>query len=331
MSDNQLPFFDESEFTAEQPVIPPQDNLEEPEWILALLGLKGIGNKKALGLIQKFKSIQNLRNASSLEIQKVVGKVFVNFEKLERLDASQPDGVKLLTYFDSLYPSGIRDLEDPPPLLWYRGIVPTSKSVAIVGTRNADQWGQNTTRLIARKCGEKGLSVVSGLALGIDTEAHKGCLETSSPTVAILACDVRFPTPNSNSKLAELIIERGGCLIAEVPPGIETKPHGLVARNRLQAAWGRSLIVTQCGIPSGTLHTVRNAIELGRQVVTIKPPEGCIGNQYDGNRRLSDIEDFDLSFLGGSKKFQELFKNRKHGADLVLNSVSEIEMYLENV
>lgn len=331
MSDYQLPFFAESEMTSKVSVIAPQDNLEEPEWILTLLGLKGIGNKKALQLISNFKSIQNLRSASSLEIQKVIGKTIVSFERLERSDASQPGDVKLLTYFDSLYPPGIRDLEDSPLLLWYRGTVPANKSVALVGTRNADQWGRNITRLIARKCGEKGLSVVSGLALGIDTEAHKGCLETSTPTIAILACDVRFPTPKSNTKLAEEIIQRGGCLIAEVPPGSETEPYALVARNRLQAAWGQRLIVTQCGIPSGTLHTIRNAIELGRQVVTEKPPEGSDGSQYEGNWHLLEKENFDATFLGGAKKFQELFRTRKHGADLVLNSVSEIEKYFENV
>jgi len=330
MIDNQLPFFGEPDLGSEQSVIAPQDNLERPEWILALLALSGIGNKKALQLIKNFKSIENLRNAPSLEIQKVIGKTTINFEKLESLDASQPGDVKILTYFDPLYPSGIRDLEDPPPLLWYRGSIPEIKSVAIVGTRNADQWGRNTTRLIARKSSENGYAVVSGLALGIDTEAHKGCLEAASPTIAILACDVRFPTPKSNNQLGEEIIERGGCLIAEVPPGSETESYALVARNRIQAAWAQSLIVTQCGIPSGTLHTVRNAIELGRQVVTVKPPEGAGGNQYEGNRHLIEESNFDVSILGGSKKFQESFKSRKHGADLVLNSVSEIEYYFEH-
>lgn len=330
MSDNQLPFFGEPDLGSEQSVIAPQDNLERPEWILALLALSGIGNKKALQLIKNFKSIENLRNAPSLEIQKVIGKTSINLEKLERVDASQPDDVKILTYFDPLYPSGIRDLEDPPPLLWYRGSVPEIKSVSIVGTRNPDEWGRKTTRLIARKSSEKGFAVVSGLALGIDTEAHKGCLEAEAPTIAILACDVRFPTPKSNRQLSEEIIERGGCLIAEVPLGSETESFALVARNRLQAAWGQSLIVTQCGIPSGTLHTVRNAIELGRQVVTVKPPEGAEGNQYEGNRHLIEESNFDVTFLGGSKKFRESLRNRTHGADLVLNSVSEIENYFEN-
>ena len=210
-------------------------------------------------------------------------------------------------------------------------MIPTNKSLSIVGTRNADDWGRSTTRLLAKMCGEHGYTVVSGLALGIDTEAHLGCLESNSPTVAILACDVRFPTPKSNSTLAEDILEKGGCLIAEVPPGSETESFALVARNRLQAAWSQGLIVTQCGIPSGTLHTVRFALELGRKLIVLSPPIDAEGSQYAGNWNLVDEFKFDSRILGGTKKFQETVQVRKRGADISIGSISEFEKYLENV
>jgi predicted Rossmann fold nucleotide-binding protein DprA/Smf involved in DNA uptake len=131
--------------------------------------------------------------------------------------------------------------------------------------------------------------------------------------------------------LAEEILEKGGCLIAEVPPGSETESFALVARNRLQAAWSQGLIVTQCGIPSGTLHTVRFALELGRKLIVLTPPPGMDSSQYEGNRNLVDEFKFDSRILGGTKKFQEAIRARKRGADLSIGSISEFEEYLKNV
>lgn len=331
MSEDQLPFFTTdipSEVDLETSL---EDSLQNPEWILGLVGLEGIGSTKALRIIQHFKTIQRLLNASSDEIQNVLGKTNFDLKKLVRKDASQPDDVKLLTYFDPKYPNGLRDLSDPPLLLWYRGVIPDNKSLAIVGTRNADEWGKKTTRVLAKICGENGFAVVSGLALGVDTEAHLGCLETSLPTIAILACDVRNPTPKSNLNLAEQIIEQGGCLVAEVPPGSETESFALVARNRLQAAWSQGLLVTQCGIPSGTLHTVRFAMEIGRPVVVLRPPTESKGEQYAGNWNLTEEGRFDSKILGGTRKFQDRIHKRKFGADVVINSKSEFEVFLKNV
>jgi DNA processing protein len=331
MSEEQLPFFATHIPSEVDLETSPEDSLQTPEWILGLVGLEGIGSTKALRIIQHFKTIQRLLNASSDEIQNVLGKTNFDLKKLVRKDASQPDDVKLLTYFDPKYPNGLRDLSDPPLLLWYRGVIPDNKSLAIVGTRNADEWGKKTTRVLAKICGENGFAVVSGLALGVDTEAHLGCLETSLPTIAILACDVRNPTPKSNLNLAEKIIEQGGCLVAEVPPGSETESFALVARNRLQAAWSQGLLVTQCGIPSGTLHTVRFAMEIGRPVVVLRPPTESKGEQYAGNWNLTDEGRFDSKILGGTKKFQDRIHERKFGADVVINSKSEFEVFLKNV
>jgi DNA processing protein len=330
MSDDQLPFVGNSEVEETHSLLNGQDSLQSAEWLLALLNLKGIGNKKALKLVQHFGTFQNLSTAPESELVKIVGLKSSQLENLARVDSEQPDDVKIVTYFDSAYPSGLRSLQDPPLVLWYRGEIPEQKSLAIVGTRNADDWGRSTTRLLAKMCGERDIVVVSGLALGIDTEAHKGCLETSTPTVAILACDVRYPSPKSNSKLSDEILEKGGCLIAEVSPGTDTESFALVARNRLQAAWSQGLIVTQCGIPSGTLHTARFALELGRDLIVLEPPQQANGSQYEGNWNLVQDYKFDSRILGGSKKFQEKAQLRARGADIVIRSLSEFEEFLNN-
>jgi DNA processing protein len=289
-----------------------------------------VGNKKALKIAQHFKTFQNLSTAPDSELGKIAGLKTIQLENLTRVDTEQPDDVKIVTYFDHSYPSGLRNLQDPPLILWYRGEIPRQNSLAIVGTRNADDWGRNTTRQLAKMCGERDIVVVSGLALGIDAEAHKGCLETSTPTVAILACDVRHPSPKTNSTLADEILEKGGCLIAEVPPGTQTESFALVARNRLQAAWSQGLIVTQCGIPSGTLHTARFALELGRKLIVLEPPLQANGSQYEGNWNLVQDYKFDSRILGGTKKFQDSVQGRMRGADIVLKSLSEFEEFLKN-
>jgi DNA processing protein len=330
MSDAQLPLtLGEGNFTGSE-TSTSANSLQNPGWLLGLLKLQGIGSKKALKLVKHFVTYERLSTASDADIRQVIGKNAVDFGKLSMLDVDQPDDVKILTYFDSGYPAGLRDLSDAPLMLWYRGVIPANKSLAIVGTRNADDWGKSTTRLLAKMCGDFDFAVISGLALGVDTEAHLGCLESNAPTVGILACDVRFPTPKSNRKLASDILEKGGCLIAEVPPGTETESFALVARNRLQAAWSQGLIMTQCGIPSGTLHTVRFAMELGRELIVLEPPINSKGSQYEGNINLSQEFKFDPRILGGSKKFQESVKVRTRAADVVINSVPKFEEFLKN-
>ncbi len=327
MTEGQLPFFE----TSESAPINRADDLRDVSWLFALTRLEGIGNRRALQIVQHFKSAEVLRAASESEIASVVGKVKASFRNLEACNPLLDGDVSITTYFDAEYPPGLRDLSDPPLILWHRGSIPKQKSISIVGTRNIDDWGRSTTRKLAHMAGEAGFAVVSGLALGVDTEAHIGCLETTSPTVGILACDVRFPTPKSNAQLANQILEAGGCLIAEVPLGATTEAHSLIARNRLQAAWSQSLLVTQCGIPSGTLHTVRFALELERTLVVLKPPHEAKGEQYEGIRNLTDDYKFDSRILGGSKKFQESNQGKTRGADVMIGSISEFEKYLSNV
>jgi DNA processing protein len=307
-----------------------QDELTNVEWLNGLLALEGIGNTKAILLAKSFRTHSQIMSASEMEIQSVIGKNRIDLNQLKTIPLEVAENVQIVGYFDEDYPRGLRDLSDSPPFLWVRGKIPKNKALSIVGTRNADNWGLDITERFAKLAGDNGFSIVSGLALGIDTAAHKGCLDSKSPTVAILACDVRFPTPKSNMGLAEEIVDSGGCLISEVPFGTQTESHNLVARNRLQAAWSLGLIVTQCGIPSGTLHTVRFAMELNRKVVVLKPPVNAQGEQYEGIRNLTDEFKFDSRILGGSKKFQNSINSRTRGADVAIGSISEFEEYLRN-
>lgn len=325
-SDLVLPFYESEKIE----LIDSSKSLKSMDWLLGLTDLDGIGNRRALLLAEHFREIDSLLSADKTEIASVIGSVNVDFGAAKPRKPHLEDDVHTVSYFDPDYPRGLKDLRDAPLVLWYRGSIPSGKSIAIVGTREADEWGKATTRKLAAMASERGVSVISGLALGVDTEAHRGCLEGGAPTVAILACDVRFPTPKSNQDLSEEIIKSGGCLIAEVPLGTETEGRNLVARNRLQAAWAQSLLVTQSGIPSGTLHTVRFAFELERKVLVLKAPVGAEGPQYSGNNALTVENAFDPEILKGTKKFNEIMKSRRMGADLSIGSLSEFESFLSD-
>ena len=330
---NELPFFDEkSELNANASLINSEEqNLRSPGNIAALLATAKINNNKARLLIEYFETIESLKNASPLELEQVASCGKVDFKHLESFPVQESNGVKVVTYFDDDYPTGFKDLRDAPLLLWVRGEIPKSKSVSIVGTRNADNWGKQRTFEIARMAAENGNVVVSGLALGIDTQAHLGCLEGKGKTVAILACDVRFPTPKSNFELAERILEDSGCVIAEVAPGTETEAGNLIARNRLQAAWSDTLIVTQSGVPSGTLHTVRFALDLGRKLLVLEPHQGADRESYAGNFQLIGESVFDSKILGGSKEFQNRISNRNIIADITLKKPEDFLKYLSQI
>ena len=329
---NELPFFEgKSELSPNFSSIDSKEqDLHSPGNIAALLATAKINNRKAKLLIEYFKTIESLKNASPLELEQVAKCGKVDFSNLKYSSIQENSGVKVVTYFDDEYPIGFKDLSDAPLLLWVRGEIPKSKSVSIVGTRDADDWGKQRTFEISRIAAENGNVVVSGLALGIDTQAHLGCLESKGKTVAILACDVRFPTPKSNIALADRILENNGCVIAEVPPGTETEAGNLIARNRLQAAWSSTLIVTQSGVPSGTLHTVRFALELGRKLLVLEPQKGADRESYAGNYQLIGESVFDSKILGGSKEFQNLINKKKLCADLIIKSTKDFSNYIKS-
>ena len=328
---NELPFFEgKSELSPNFSSIDGKEqDLHSPGNIAALLATAKINNRKAKLLIEYFKTIESLKNASPLELEQVAKCGKVDFSNLKYSSIQENSGVKVVTYFDDEYPIGFKDLSDAPLLLWVRGEIPKSKSVSIVGTRDADDWGKQRTFEISRIAAENGNVVVSGLALGIDTQAHLGCLESKGKTVAILACDVRFPTPKSNIALADRILENNGCVIAEVPPGTETEAGNLIARNRLQAAWSSTLIVTQSGVPSGTLHTVRFALELGRKLLVLEPQKGADRESYAGNYQLIGESVFDSKILGGSKELQNRIRNKKPCADFVLKNTDDFLNYVK--
>ena len=185
-------------------------------------------------------------------------------EKLRRL------GVKLLTLEDPDYPPPLRNIADPPPVLYLRGeLLPGDElAVAVVGTRMPTVYGRQAAELFARGLAENGVTVVSGLAKGIDTHAHRAALEAGGRTIAILGSGLDIIYPSENRKLAAEIVERGA-LVSEFPLGTQPDGVNFPRRNRIISGLSFASLVVEAGETSGALITAEFALEQGRDVFAV--------------------------------------------------------------
>ena len=191
----------------------------------------------------------------------------------QELAAERAQGRIHVSYFDDRYPARLRGIASPPILLRISG-EPQALSVplvAVVGTREPTQFGVSAVEAAVAALAERGFGVVSGLARGIDTVAHRAALRAQAPTVAVLGSGLDRIYPPENRALAEQIVAQGGAIVSELRDGTEVKPRQLIARNRLQSGLAVALVVGQTGLKGGTLHTVRFALEQGRPIWCPEP------------------------------------------------------------
>lgn len=181
-------------------------------------------------------------------------------------------GARVVTFLDPDYPADLLDLELPPPVLYIKGEIPDRPAVSIVGSRQADPYGLEAGELFGRELARAGLTVVSGLAIGVDSAAHRGALgAVDGRTVAVQARGIEGVYPASNRRLAERILERGA-ILSEFPVGTAPLPRNFPIRNRLIAALSVGTLAVQAARRSGTLITARLALELGRDVYAVPGP-----------------------------------------------------------
>lgn len=186
-------------------------------------------------------------------------------------------GIKLLLYDDSLYPEALRQIADPPFLLFVRGNenLLGGPNVSVVGTRRLSTAGREAAKSFAYDAAVDGCNVVSGLAYGADACAHQGALdafydnsgaEGLGRTIAVLPCAIDEVVPYTNKRLAAQILQSGGCLVSEYAPGTPTQKRNFVARNRIVAGMSEATIVIEAPNGSGALITADFALEEGRDV-----------------------------------------------------------------
>ena len=177
------------------------------------------------------------------------------------------------------FPAPLRDLAQPPTVLYATRIEPLKRldepAAAVIGSRRPSEYGRTVAYSLGRGLGAAGVPVVSGLALGIDAIAHRGCLDGGGFTIAVLASGVDVAYPRTNRRLYERIRERGS-IVSEMPPGSRPLRWQFPARNRIMAALGQLTVVVEAAERSGTLITADFAAEIGRDVAAIP---GCVTSE----------------------------------------------------
>jgi DNA processing protein len=181
-------------------------------------------------------------------------------------------GVRVVGRDEPLFPGLLRRIYDPPAVLYVRGRLDPDegeRSVSVVGSRAASGVGQAFARALAGDLAGAGLTVVSGLARGIDSAGHRGALDAEGRTVAVLGSSVDCVYPRENVGLAEAIVAGGGAVVSEFPMDTGPRPGHFPLRNRVIAGWGRAVVVVEAGERSGALGTARVALEEGREVLAV--------------------------------------------------------------
>jgi DNA processing protein len=185
-------------------------------------------------------------------------------EKLERY------GVKVLIYSDSGYPSRLKEIYDYPPILYVRGsLLPEDEwCLAVVGTRRATVYGRQVTEEIVADLARSRITIVSGLAKGIDSVAHRSALEAGGRSIAVFACGLDMVYPSENTDLARRVMQQGA-LVSEYPLGTRPKPDNFPRRNRIMSGISLGVLVIEAGETSGALITANMALEQNREVLAV--------------------------------------------------------------
>lgn len=181
-------------------------------------------------------------------------------------------GIKILTVFDDNYPSLLKEIYDPPTVLYFKGEIPLGRAIAIVGTRSITGYGKVVTERFAKFLAETGITIISGLARGVDSLAHQSAISVDGKTVAVLGGGLNNIFPAENEGLASRISNNFGAVISEFPPDFASLPGNFPARNRIISGLSLAVLVTEAAEDSGSLITARDALEQGRDVFAVPGP-----------------------------------------------------------
>ncbi len=259
----------------------PKDIPEERLWLLALALRPWCGPRRVRFILDHWGTPEAFFAASPRDREalglpralwkqpspkEALAKALAEVEALKRL------GAGFLTWDDEDYPAALRNLPDPPPVLFFKGNLRLKPPIlAVVGSRAATSYGLRVTRSWGRELVRAGVSVVSGLAVGIDTAAHQACLEAGGFTVAVLGTGLDRVYPRENTTLAREIAQKG-LILTEFPLGTKPRPQNFPIRNRLISGLAQAVLVVEASPRSGSLITARLAGEQGKEVLAVPGP-----------------------------------------------------------
>jgi DNA processing protein len=269
--------------------------MDEKDWWLALHLVPGVGRITFKKLVGYFGHPRAVMQATAGQLTRVSGigpkiaQAITGFQAARTVEremrAAKGMGCQIVTQDDAGYPALLKTIEDPPPVLYVKGDLgdPTAPGVAVVGSRRPSTYGKVVAEQLARGLAECGITVVSGLARGIDSVAHVNSLENGGRTIAILGCGLSYMYPPENRRMAERISQQGA-VVSEFP--MTTKPDRLnfPLRNRTISGLSLGTVVVEAGERSGALITAQWALEQGREVFAV--PGNVTAPTSRGTNRL---------------------------------------------
>jgi DNA processing protein len=254
-----------------------------------------ISNFEKINLIKAFKNTENLwyhiinkRHQDLIDVR-IAGKLVGSWDG-ERINSIQTKisgiGSGYVTYFDDRYPEKLKNIEDPPFNLFYYGDLEKlnpNPCVAIVGSRDCSPYGINVTKFITKDLSANNISVISGMAKGIDSIAHKTSLDNGGFTCAVLGSGIDVIYPKENTLLYKKLLEKG-CVISEFVPGTRPFAYNFPLRNRIISALSTVIVIVEAGLKSGSLITASRALEQGKEVISV--PGSIFSEQSKGTNKL---------------------------------------------
>ena len=324
--------------------------MEDKRYWIGFTLIKGIGAVRLQALIHHFGDLEAAWNAAPADLAgaglgpKLIERVLrarqgVDLEKV--WDQISAQGIQVLTWNDERYPNRLKEIDQPPPVLFIRGeYLPEDLfAVAIVGTRRITSYGRQLTDEIAAFLGSNGITVVSGLARGVDAMAHQSALRAGGRTLAVLGSGVDRIYPPEHRGLADQIMERGA-IISDYAPGTPPDASNFPPRNRIISGLSLAVVVVEAGETSGALITAEFAAEQGREVFAI--PGSILAPQSKGTNKLIQrgaqpllsaqdlMQALDLTRMGEQKTARKILPSDAVEAQL-LKSLSDQPLHVDEI
>ena len=320
------------------------------KYLIALSHFSKFGPIRLRRLKNYFKSFEdafkaNVGELKNAKIEESIASEFVSFRSQIDIDGIfeilEKEDINVIGIDDEKYPKILKEIFNPPQILYFKGELSAEENgLAVVGSRNYTNYGQQIIEDIVRKLARTGLPIISGLALGVDAHSHRVALEEGTKTIAVLGTgvDLKSIYPSHNRHLAGKIIEAGGALISEFPIGTAPLPYHFPQRNRIIAALTEATLVIEAREKSGALITARDALEQNRDVMAVP---GSIYSQLSAgpNKLIKDgakavlsandvIDSLDLNIVSNYIRTERVVAENKE-EELVLTYMKNEPIHID--
>jgi len=231
--------------------------------------LQGVDHPQLIFRLQRHE-LESIRGIGPKTADDIL--TFNEWDEVDRiLEKTERTGAQIMTYWDEDYPTLLRQIYDPPIMLWIKGdrTALQGAAISIVGTRKADTYGRKMANQFATELAEQGLTIISGLAYGIDGVAHKATVDAGGTTVAVLGSGIDWIYPSDHRGLAAQIVQTGGAVISEFPLGTAPEMGNFPVRNRIVSGMSLGTLVVASGLDGGSMITAKSALDQNREVFVI--------------------------------------------------------------